>query len=123
MMTLLEIKETISQCKFEDWLIEVKTDKDRPYIQIHVLNGKDSVTGGPLEWTSRKWMLSYHMVKNEIVRTAFKAVMTAMQHEVEEGFKYKGVSIYNPHIDPDKLVDFANNSANVQIRTNVEFGV
>jgi hypothetical protein len=61
------------------------------------------------------------MVPNEIVTTAFKAVMTAMEHEVRESFKYRDVAIYNPHLDPDSLVDFVKNPANIQERANVEF--
>lgn len=61
------------------------------------------------------------MCKNEIVTTAFKAVMTAMEHEVRENFRYRGASIFNPHMDPDKLVDFVSDDANMQSRTGVAF--
>lgn len=123
MLTTVQIREIVSNCKFEDWLLEVKMDGDRPYLQVHVLNGKDSETGLPMEWTGRKWMLSPHMVPNEVVTTAFKAVMTAMEHEIRESFRYKGVAIYNPHLDPDALVDFVSNSANIQERPGVAFAV
>ena len=118
-----EIEEIVSLCSFEDWQLDVKQDGSRLYLQVHVLNGKDSETGRTIEWTGRKWMLSPFMVKNEIVATAFKAVMTAVEHEVRENFRYRGVSIFNPHIDPDQLVDFVSDASNMQSRENVEFGV
>jgi len=119
--TVQEIRDIVAKCSFEDWLIEVRMDGTRPYLQVHVLNGKDSETGLPMEWTGRKWMLSPHMCKNEIITTAFKAVMTAMEHEVRELFRYRGVAIFNPHMDPDALVDFVSNRANIQERENVAF--
>lgn len=121
MYTLQEIRDIVGECRFEDWNILVRTDGDRPYLQIHAPNGRDADTGLPMEWTGRKWMLSPHMCKNEIVMTAFKAVMTAMEHEVRESFRYRGVAIFNPHLDPDALVAFAANRANMQERTNVAF--
>lgn len=121
MYTVQEIREIVGLCSFEDWNIVVRMDGSRPYLQIHAPNGRDADTGLPMPWTSRKWMLSPHMCKNEIVTTAFKAVMTAMEHEVRESFRYRGVSIFNPHLDPDALVDFVSNPANVQERINVAF--
>jgi len=123
MYTITEIREIVSNCCFEypheKWNLEVKTDGSRSYLQVHVPYGRDSETGLPIDWTGRKWMLSPHMCKNEIVTTAFKAIMTAMEHEVREMFRYRGVSIFNPHMDPDKLVDFVNNPANMQARDDV----
>lgn len=120
-MTHDEMKTIIGNCKYLDWIFELRLDNERPYLQIRCKNGIDVVTGGPLEWTSRKWMLSYFMVPNEVVTTAWKAVESAIIHEAKEFFTYKNVDIFNPHIDPDKLVDFVSNRANIQERQNVEF--
>lgn len=123
MYSVQEIQAIVAECSFEDWNIKVRMDGTRPYLQIHAPNGRDSETGLPMEWTGRKWMLSPHMCKNEIVMTAFKAVMTAMEHEVRESFRYRGTAIFNPHQDPDALVDFVSNRANIQERADVAFGV
>ena len=61
------------------------------------------VTGLPYTALGRKWLLSEHMVKSEIVATAMKAVLAAEEHEARELFKYKGKAIYNPHIDVEML--------------------
>lgn len=127
MYTLQEIEDIVSKCRFdyahETWLIEVKMDGSRQYLQVHAIDGRDSETGKIIEWTGRKWMLSPHMCKNEIVTTAFKAVMTAMEHEVRESFKYREGPIFNPHLDPDRLVDFVRYPENLQSREDVAFGV
>ena len=56
----------------------------------------------------RKWMLSQHMTKQEVVRTAWLAYKQAVSHEADEQFKYKGVAIYGPHIDVEELVNIGN---------------
>lgn len=123
MLSLEQIKELVANCAFEDWDINVRMDGDRPYLQIHVKNGKDAATGSVLEWTGRKWLLSYHMVPNEVVTTAFKAVMTAMEHEVRENFRFKGASIFNPHIDPEMMAEIVRKGDIIQERIDVAFAV
>ena len=53
----------------------------------------------------RKWRLSAFMTKGELVQTAFKAVLTAAEHEVREKFTYRGRPIFGPHYNIDKLVE------------------
>jgi len=109
--------------KHENWKLMIFKDKanngGRPYVQVYA-NGVDQHTGNPMDWTGRKWYLSEHMCRNEIVRTAHKAFRAAMEHEVDEMFKYKGVAIYNPHLDPDKLVEFASKQENIDERVDVK---
>lgn len=58
----------------------------------------------PEEQRGRKWRLSRHMTDGELVQTAFKAVMTAEEHEVRERFRFNGVAIFGPHISLAALV-------------------
>lgn len=74
------------------------------YLQIAETEGTDNVTGEPMSWRGRKWLISEHMTDGEIVQTVFKAVMTAMEHEAREQFKYRGQPILDPHYDIEKLV-------------------
>lgn len=55
------------------------------------------------EWKGRKWYLSPHMTKSEIVMTCFKAVMTAVEHETREHFKFNGRHVFGPHINIEVL--------------------
>ncbi len=57
------------------------------------------------DWSSRKWFLSPHMCKNEIIRTAYKAIECAVAHEMNENFLYKGVAIMTPHMDYEEIVN------------------
>lgn len=58
------------------------------------------------KWISgRKWLISRHSTKSEVVQTAFKAVMTFEEHEIRESFTYKGERIFGPHFDVDFLAE------------------
>lgn len=56
------------------------------------------------------------MVDAEIVRTVHKAVRAAMEHEVDEQFKYDGAVLFHPHHDLDALVAFAKKKK-ISVRT------
>ena len=56
---------------------------------------------------TRKWYLSEHMTESELVQTSFKCVLTAIEHEAREQFKYKGQAIFGPHFNVNDLVDLA----------------
>jgi hypothetical protein len=50
--------------------------------------GADAATGKPELQQSRWWPLNPHMVKTEIIQTAFLCVLKAEEHEIRETFKY-----------------------------------
>lgn len=85
-----------------DWRLQVRLDGNRPYMQVFG-DGVDSDTGEPVRWSGRKHWLSPHMTKNEVVRTAWNAVVGAMLHEMQEGFLFNGVRIFDPHVDYEEL--------------------
>jgi hypothetical protein len=95
---------------------EVLDKLDYPGMTFHLFNhgphyhlrvqckGTCNVSGEPLDWNGRWWRLSSHMTPTEIVLTAFKAVLTALEHEAREQFTYKGVAVLDSHIDVEELV-------------------
>lgn len=97
------MKAVIDEIKFKEWEIYFNDD-GAPYLQVR-FKDRDFYTGRLEMQYCRKWKLTYKMVNNEIVRTAYKAVCAAVQHEVDECFTYKGVRPYHPHMDVDKLVE------------------
>jgi hypothetical protein len=52
----------------------------------------------------RRWVVSKHSTRSEIAQTVLKAALTSSEHMVREHFTYKGVRIFNPHIDIEELV-------------------
>lgn len=84
------------------WSLFLGRDDTRFYLQVKCSASVD----GP--WSGRKWSLSPHMVTSEIVRTAYKAIIAAEEHEIAEKFRYRGAAIYGPHMFVDALADLIN---------------
>lgn len=119
-MTLIEMHKIVRECRYKpDWFIFFLVDKDgRPYIQAEVRRSIDAATGEPCSWKSGKRYLSQHMCRQEIVGAAFGLIKDAEMHEVHEWFRYKGASIFNPHLDPDVLVEVARKKSSFNLRNN-----
>lgn len=73
------------------------------YMEPEEGSGRCSKSGDAMAWKSRKWYISPHKTKSEIVQTAFLCAKTAMEHELRETFTYKGVTVLDPHLDLDHL--------------------
>ncbi len=92
----------------EDHIFKDVNNNGRLYIQIQ-FDDVDN-TGKQENYRShcRKWSLSPHMPKQEVVRTVYKAYKLAVDHEADEKFKYRGKMIYGPHVSPDALCAIAD---------------
>ena len=100
------IAEALVSVKYKDWDLQVGGDPvdegNRPYIQW-VFHGCCVKSGELCEQKSRKWYLSRFMTVSEVVGTAFKAALTAEEHECRENFTWNGKRVFNPHIDVTAL--------------------
>src|SRR4051812_14184916 len=101
-MTLDEMRALLNFIVYKDWHFHLGEAKGVRWLQVR-FSALDLVSGKPHAQHGRKWLLSEHMTKSEIVLTAFKAVLTAEEHEVRESFKYFGRAIFNPHVDVETL--------------------
>lgn len=50
-----------------------------------------------------KYYISPHSTKDEVVKKCLLAAIQFVEHEVREGFTYKGLAIFNPHASLDSL--------------------
>lgn len=96
-------REILVDVKYKDWLLKIGIVGDHEYLQW-VFLGIDIETDTPQWQHCRKWLLSEHMTKSEVVATAFKAALSAEEHECREAFTYKGVTVYGPHASVDSLM-------------------
>lgn len=101
-MTLTQIRAIVALCEFEGFNFDVLENGDCMYLQAAwlepcIATGKSSLQ------QSRKWLLSPHMTKSEIVQTCFKLALTAVEHRTRESFLYRGRRIFGPHFDVDAL--------------------
>lgn len=105
-MKLKEVEVILSNIEFEDYTFCAHQRGDIIYLQAGYYED-DIITGRREHQKTRKWLLSEHMVKSEVVQTAFKCVMTSMEHRVREHFLYRQERIFGPHFDVDALYDIA----------------
>ena len=115
MKTLKEIEEIVNNINFCNWIFYIGSKNDVPYLQVQFIAANND-TGIVELQKCRKWQLSYYMTTSEIIRTAFKAVLAAVEHEAAENFLYKNVRIFNPHVDVEALVEIAQ-SDKIDVRT------
>ena len=123
-MTIDDIYDILREVDYKPgWHIDIMAEPDggRPYLQVRIDERSAAAicarTGAIEIWKGGKVYLSPHMCRQEIVGAAFGAFKSAEDHELREWFKYRGVAIYDPHLDPDKLVAFAADPANRNVRT------
>lgn len=131
MMTYEEIKELVSAVSYKPgWTVALRREEcyskltglasDRIYIQVHVADWTEAAvspySGERQSWRGGKRYLSYHMCRQEIVGACLDAIKSAEMHELHEWFRYKGRSIFNPHIDPDALVEVVKFKKNLSVR-------
>ena len=58
------------------------------------------------------------MCRQEVVSAVYGAIEKAELHEIREFFRYKGASIFNPHLDPDVLAEVAKKKESFNMRDN-----
>lgn len=103
-MNVIEIGAILQDISFLGLHVGLCGLEEKLYLQVTWLD-RCARTGDECKQSGRKWYISKHMVRSEIVQTAFKAVLTACEHEVRERFLYRGKPIFGPHFDVDRLVE------------------
>lgn len=104
-MHLREIKHLLTLVEYKDWMIRSEQDANgRMWLQWRFY-APNSYTGEKELQSCRKWFLSEHMTRSEIICTAFKAALSAEEHECRETFKYKDQAVFGPHIDVDIMAE------------------
>lgn len=100
-MNLFE-KRFIMRCEIDN-----KFDAGRIFLQC-VYFAKCNKSSEDKEWHGRKYYLSEFMTEDEIIKTAYTAFKTAVEHEVMEGFKVDGIILFNPHINYKELLKISH---------------
>lgn len=125
-LTDAEIVGLVQSCTYKPgWRTIIMWDGTRPYIQLEVtVEAEASMeSAGPNRgqrspWKSGKTYLSHHMCRQEIVSAVYGAIERAELHEIREWFRYKGASIFNPHLDPEVLAEVARKKSSFNVRDN-----
>lgn len=105
MMTDTQAKAILQAVQFPGYTFNLHGDFHTvTYLQASFMAPCNDHGGAPTEQKTRKWLLSAHMTRSELVQTAFKCVLTSLEHEAREQFKYDGAPIFGPHFDVATLV-------------------
>ncbi len=99
----------MEQVTFPGYSFEVVGDFTVPtYLQAKFSAPYTGPDGKPTGVTTlhhtRKWLLSKWMTRSELVQTAFKCVLTSVEHEAREQFTYRDVPVFGPHFNVEELV-------------------
>lgn len=105
-----QVEDVLRDVKFSNWYFHVGVMGDGAYVQCRFLFLHATVP----PQHGRKWYVSPHSTKSEIVQTAFKAVLTVQEHETREQFFYKGMAVFGPHFDVDVLARCATEKKDVR---------
>lgn len=124
-VTLDEAKDIVDAISYKPgWTAAVTANGDTWFVQLSVSEESDASLdsvkrdGTRAPWKSGKRQLSRHMCRQEVVGVVFDLIKAAEMHEVHEWFRYRGASIYNPHLDPDVLVTVARKASSFIVRDN-----
>lgn len=102
----------LGEVSYKDWTHRLIRTEESIYFQWEFFADEELQTG-------RKWLMSKHMTKSEVVATAFKAALTAEEHECREEFRYRGKKIFGPHFNVDILAEIAGKKVNLDLREKV----
>jgi hypothetical protein len=99
MLTRPDFESILSRIAYrKGWRFHLNFESDRPWMQVRFM-ALDVPGSVLITLHGRKWFLSPHMTESEVVATAFKALLTAEEHECRERFTYRGQRVFGPHID------------------------
>jgi len=96
-----ELGEIVSQLRFRNWDWRIREQGDGWSLQT-VFPASGRIQHG------RKWHISRHTLENEVVQTALQAVLTALEQQALEDFRYIGRAVFHPHIDVRALLSVAD---------------
>lgn len=99
------VANVLTQLHYPGLTFEATYEGNHWHIRVACLKGVCNETGKEWSWHGRWWRISNFTTKQEVVGTAFKALITALEHEARENFLYRGQPIYDGHLDVDYLAD------------------
>ena len=109
-LTMEKVRAVLAEVAFKESHFAVEASKGGFLIEL-VCEEQDAQTAAPELLHGRKWHVPAAANASDLVRTAFKAVVTWQEHEAREKFLYRGVPVFGPHCDVESLVELGNTAA------------
>lgn len=105
--SLPSIRAILAMVQFPGYEFFCRESGGRIYIQAR-FHAPHCKTGEVELQHTRKWYVSNWATRSEVVQTALKLVLTSVEHEAREAFKYRGRAIFGPHFNVDALHSIAD---------------
>lgn len=94
---LVRLMTVLSRIRFPGVVFELEHREHGLCVRVHCPDGVCAVSGEPAPWSGRAWPVDYTITNGDLVQTAFKALLTAVEHEARELFLFQGEQVMNPH--------------------------
>ena len=107
MLTLSQMKEVVAWTECEPYAVTLFRDDGSLYMQVSAVL-PDPVTGDVSQHRGAKLLVSKYSTESELVQKALGAILAFEEHEIREKFRYRGVALFNPHIDVRAHMEIAN---------------
>jgi len=91
--TIDDLKSLLAHVRYLDWEFPVSELGDGYCLQVQFIEHENE---GKVH-RGRKWYISRHATRSEVVQTALLAVLTAVEHEAREYFMFDGAPLFHPH--------------------------
>lgn len=99
---LSRIQEIIWQIRMPGYGFIVEAVADEFSLQVFY-DEPDVMSGVRETQRGRRWVFPAGQTVGQIVQTAFKAVLTSLEHRAREQFAYRGRPVLNQHLDIEQV--------------------
>lgn len=112
-----QVTKLLEDVSYPGLLLQTYQDAEqRVHVRCHNPAGVCAQTGKPWNWSGRWHRLSDHSTDSEIVATCFHAIITALEHEARESFRFEGQPVYDSHLDVRQLAALRRDEGNLDVR-------
>lgn len=113
-MTPGEMRKVLELCQYPGYTYHLsEVMYESPYL-VCTYDEPNSVTGKTEQRVTRRWMLTPEITPSELVETAFRCVLTAMEQRVREMFAYRGRPVMDWNHDVEMLVGVCDRAAELR---------
>lgn len=101
---LHHVLEVLNKVQSPGFIFHAHNSHDRVYLFASFAQTDNFNPSGLKEVQfTRRWLIRPDASTSEIVQTALKCVLTALEHEAREQFLYRDRAVFGPHHDVDAL--------------------
>ncbi len=100
------VQAVLEQVRFRDWTFHTESQGEGTLLWCE-FQALDIVSGALATQQSRRWWVSARTPRSGIVFIAWGAILSALEHEAREEFKYRGRRVAGPHMDVDEIWQIA----------------